>query len=448
VLARVRAVVKQSRLKQDYFLLRAEWLRFRNHLHDSGTELPTLAAVLDEARRLLEERAVLGLIYLDLSGNSHLETLYGWQAYDEVLSNVALTLNGLRGELLGPRDIVSVMSVRSDKFALFIEGEPARTLDEPALTATASRLRESLAATVPQRTARFQPSGIYAGHCLLSRDPKLRTERSIHRALDAAVRESLRERAREEDASARGLERIVEAEDLVLLYQPIVDLNDRSVLGHEVFTRGPAGGPLENPERLFSVAERAGQLVVLERLCRRRALASLGQHLPHGAKLFLNTSATSLQDPELTGAAFERELETAGLRAGDVVFEFAERLAVESRPAQLDLLKELKRRGLGIAIDNMGAGYSSLQALVEVVPDFLKFDTALVRNIDRSQIKQSLLETLVELAEKIGARIIAASPRESRRSPSSTRCGRWESAWARGATSRLRSRWANERPRG
>jgi EAL domain-containing protein (putative c-di-GMP-specific phosphodiesterase class I)/GGDEF domain-containing protein len=404
--------VKQTRLKQDYFLLRAEWLRFRNNLHDSGTELPTLAAVLDQARRLLEERAVLGLIYLDLSGNSHIETLYGWQAYDEVISNVGLTLTGLRGELLGPRDIVSVLSVRSDKFALFLEGDPARTLDEPALAATASRLRESLAAAVPQRTARFQPAGVYAGHCLLSRDPKLRTERAIHRALDAAVRESLRERAREEDASAQGLERIVEAEDLVLWYQPIVDLGDRSVLGHEVFTRGPAGGPFGNSERLFSVAERAGQLEALERLCRRRALASLGQHLPEGAKLFLNASATALQDPELAGGAFERQLETAGLRAGDVVLEFAERLAVESRPAQLDVLKELKRRGVGIAIDNMGAGYASLQTLVEVVPDFLKFDTALVRDIDRSQIKQGLLETLVELSEKIGARIIAEGVEE------------------------------------
>ncbi len=405
--SRVRAVVKPSRLKQDYFLLRAEWLRFRSHLHDPGTELPTLAAVLEEARRLLEERSVLGLIYLDLSGNSHIERLHGWQAYDEVLSNVAVCLNGLRGDLLGPRDIISVLSVRSDKFVLFLEGDPARTLDEPALVSTAFRLRESLAGSEPLRAARFQPTGVYAGRCLLARDPKLRTERSIHRALDAAVLESLRERAREEDASAQGLERIVEAEDLVLLYQPVVDLGDRTVLGHEVFTQGPVGGPFENPERLFSVAERAGQLLALERLCRRRALASLGQHLPRGAKLFMNTSATALQDPELAGAAFDRQLEAAGLRAGDVVLEFAERLAVESRPAQLDVLKELKRRGVGIAIDDMGAGYSSLQALVEVVPDFLKFDAALVRNIDRSQIKQSLLETLVELSEKIGARVIA-----------------------------------------
>lgn len=51
---------------QDDYLLRSEWLRFKSHLYDASTELPTLPAVLDEARRLLEERGTLGLLYLDL----------------------------------------------------------------------------------------------------------------------------------------------------------------------------------------------------------------------------------------------------------------------------------------------------------------------------------------------------------------------------------------------
>ena len=55
----------------------------------------------------------------------------------------------------------------------------------------------------------------------------------------------------------------------------------------------------------------------------------------------------------------------------------------------------------------MGAGYSSLQALVDVEPDYLKFDISLVRQIDRNVIKRSLLETLVDLSAKIGARVIA-----------------------------------------
>jgi EAL domain-containing protein (putative c-di-GMP-specific phosphodiesterase class I) len=71
------------------------------------------------------------------------------------------------------------------------------------------------------------------------------------------------------------------------------------------------------------------------------------------------------------------------------------------------VLRELTRQGFRVAIDDMGAGYSSLQSIVELEPDYLKFDIALVRNIDKSSIKRSLLETLVELSQKIGAQVIA-----------------------------------------
>ncbi len=66
----------------DYFRLRAEWLRFKNHVYDTNTELPTLAAALDDVRRLMEERGTLGLLYFDLSGDGQLEMMHGWQAYD------------------------------------------------------------------------------------------------------------------------------------------------------------------------------------------------------------------------------------------------------------------------------------------------------------------------------------------------------------------------------
>jgi EAL domain-containing protein (putative c-di-GMP-specific phosphodiesterase class I) len=89
------------------------------------------------------------------------------------------------------------------------------------------------------------------------------------------------------------------------------------------------------------------------------------------------------------------------------VLEITERVTLEERQAYRGVLRELKRAGFGIAIDDMGAGYASLTSLVEVEPDYLKFDISLVRNIDRSLIKRSLLETLVDLAAKMGSQVIA-----------------------------------------
>lgn len=395
--------------EHEYFQLRAEWLRFKSHVFDSNTDLPTLDAAMEDVRRLLEERSALGVVFFDLGGNGQFESLHGWQAFDEILRAVASGLDGLREQgLLGPRDVVAPLGVRSDKFVVFVAGGG----DDHAgrdLGVVAGRLRDALATVLRERLgARLGGSlGLFSGHASLYRDPMLRAERAIHRALDQAMQVSFRARVREEDASARELGEIIEGERTTSYFQPILELASGAVLGHEVFTRGPRGSALEDPERLFGVAERVGRGAELERLARRRALALQACHLPPGAQLFLNTSAEALAEPALGSAALLRELQTAGFPATRLVLEIAERATVAGRRPRRELLRELKRSGIRIAIDDMGAGYASLQSLVELEPDYLKFDIALVRDIDRFLIKRSLLETLVELAQKIGAEVIA-----------------------------------------
>ena len=392
----------------DYFRLRAEWLRFKGHVLDANTGLPTLSAVLDDVRRLMEERGTLALLYIDLGGEGQLEALHGWQAYDEVVRGFARALLSLKTEgVLGARDVVAVMGVRSDKFLVFMRSGEAT--DAGSMDTRVKRLREKLEEALPGSVPEaLRPHlDFHEGYAVMYRDPMLRAERSIHRALDEAMFMSLRHRTREEDRRAQGLDQMIGRRGVVTLYQPIMDLNTLEVLGHEVFSRGPAGGPFEDAEHLFALAERTGRLLDLERLCREQALSSVSRHLKPGAKLFLNTSARALGDPAVAGAEFVRQAEQHGLDRHDIVLEITERMAVEEREPYRELLRHLKREGFGIAIDDMGAGYSSLQALVDVEPDYLKFDISLVRQIDRNVIKRSLLETLVDLSAKIGARVIA-----------------------------------------
>ncbi|HZM49099.1 MAG TPA: EAL domain-containing protein, partial [Vicinamibacteria bacterium] len=169
----------------------------------------------------------------------------------------------------------------------------------------------------------------------------------------------------------------------------------------------PVGTPFEEAERLFAVAERTGRLLDLERLSRARALESARRHLAPGTKLFLNTSARALADPDVAGPGFVRLVDASGLRHDEVVLEITERVPREERQPYEQTLHELKKEGFGIAIDDMGAGYSSLSALVTIEPNYLKFDIALVRGIDRSSIKRSLLETVVDLSGRIGAQVVA-----------------------------------------
>jgi EAL domain-containing protein (putative c-di-GMP-specific phosphodiesterase class I)/GGDEF domain-containing protein len=395
---------------EEYFRLRAEWLRFKNHVIDSNTGLPTLAAVLDDVRRLMEERGTLALVYIDLGADGHVEPVHGWQAFDELLRGFARTLVSLReAGHLGSRDIVAAMSVRSDKFLVFVRGGDASSVDAAALEARTRRLRERIVEALPAHL----PPGVELpvtfdmGQALMYRDPMLRAERSIHRALDEAMFMALRQRTRDEDRRAHGLDAILAAGQIHTLYQPILDLRTRQVVGHEIFTHGPAGTPFEEAERLFAVAERTGRLLELERLSRAQALSSASMHLPPGTKLFLNTSARALSDSDVAGPGFVRLVDASGLRHEEVVLEITERVPKEERQPYEQVLRDLKEQGFGIAIDDMGAGYSSLSALVTIEPDYLKFDIALVRGIDRSSIKRSLLETVVDLSGRIGAKVVA-----------------------------------------
>jgi EAL domain-containing protein (putative c-di-GMP-specific phosphodiesterase class I) len=395
----------------EYQRLRTEWQRFKSHVVDPYTELPTLAAVLDDVRRLMEERGTLGLVYFDLSGYGRAEARYGSDTYDRLVHAFAQALVALRADgRLGPRDIIAVMSVRSDKFLVFMRGSEGSPDGPSAIDHRARRLREHVARAV----ARSLPPGVKdppdfrQGHALMYRDPMLRAERSIHRALDEAMFMALREGEGEETHRAQGLDEIIGRGGVVTLYQPILELDTMRPLGHEVFTRGPAGGPFEDAERLFALAERTGRLLDLERLCRTRALSSASQFLQPGTKLFLNTSARALVDPEVWGKGFVRQVDEQGLSHGDVVLEVSEKLAGEERVAYRGMLRQLKREGFGIAIEDMGSGYSTLQSLVVLEPDYLKFEIGLARHLDRDPIRRSVLETLVELSEKIGARAIAA----------------------------------------
>jgi EAL domain-containing protein (putative c-di-GMP-specific phosphodiesterase class I) len=390
-------------VEADHERLQAEWLRFRQHVVDAATGLPTLAAVLDDVRRLTEERGTTGLLYIDLA-------LRGEEnPSPDPVKLMARALLALKAEGgLGPRDIVAPLSVGADKFLVFLRGTESAITDGPAGETRVRRLREQLQAGL--RLLLPAPAALppfRLGHAFLYRDPMLRTERSLHRALDEAMFQTLRESTGESERRVAGLEEIV-AGGVVTLFQPIVDLAFLQPVGHEVFSRGPAGGPFEDGERLFALAARFGRLLELERLCRRRSLRSAHQHLRPGIKLFLNTSARALLDEAVAGEIFVRQVDAEGLDHSDVVLEITGGFSMEERRRYQRVVRRLKQEGFKVAIDDTGAGYASLQALVEMEPDYLKFDVSLVRPLAQNRIQRSLLETLVELAQKIEARVIAA----------------------------------------
>jgi EAL domain-containing protein (putative c-di-GMP-specific phosphodiesterase class I) len=385
-----------------------EWLQLKSHVVDPATGRLTLPAVLEDVRRLLADHDVIGLVYVDLSGGVRLEAEQGWQAYDEMVAAAARALDVARAEhILGETDIVAPLGPRSDKLVVFAAGAPRLPLQDGELETRAFALRNSITEALRPfgRSATAAPPLV--GIARLERDPMLRTERAVHRALDEAMFMSLCRRGLEDQRLAQWLDRVIETESVLTFFQPILDLRAMTVQAQEATTHGPAGGLAEAPEALFALAERTGRGLAFERLCRKHALHGFGRSESHAGSLFLKVSATAVNDPSFATGGFGQELEGTGIDAAEVVVELAERVAAHDRNVSRAAVRSLKAQGFRVAIDDMGAGYSSLGVVADMEPDFLKFDMALVRRLDTSPIKRSLLETVVQLSEKVQAPVVA-----------------------------------------
>lgn len=386
----------------EYYRLRTEWLRFKSHLYDGLTGLPALPALVEEVRRALEGAGAVEVLSLDPGRSGWHEMNLGWSAYDETVREFAALLGSLRGsgELLAG-DLVCLRTVRSDRFLVFMpETAPAAGRAERLVVALQRRL-----AAAPAGGA-LSAVRLLVGRARLRADPMIRAERAIHQAVVDAACSSLLEREGRDTLRRQELSRIIEERGVRTVFHPIVRLADMGVIGHEALTRPLRTGVFDSVEEMFAFAESTELLLDFERLCRATAIRSSAA-LPRGGLLFLNASARAVEDAQWSAGEVDALLLQAGLSPRDVVVEITERVAIASRSSFQEALRLFKQRGYRVAVDDMGAGYASLQALASVEPDFLKFDVSLVRDIDRSSIKRSLLESLRNLGEKIHARVIA-----------------------------------------
>lgn len=232
---------------------------------------------------------------------------------------------------------------------------------------------------------------------------------SVYTALKRAILETAstglyRTEAAEEHA--RRLLAILQEQTIATVYQPIVSLADGSVFGYEALTRGPADSELHSPLDLFDCAEREGLLYPLDRLAREKAIAGCVGLSPQ-QKLFINIPASVIRDPHFTPGVTLKLLEARGLSPQHVVFEITERSSIKDFSAAKTILRHYRSQGYQIAIDDAGAGYSSLQAIAELQPDYIKIDRSLIAGVHRDKMKEHMLETFAALAEKMELRIIA-----------------------------------------
>ncbi len=225
---------------------------------------------------------------------------------------------------------------------------------------------------------------------LVERLPSLATFGSM---VGTMIRPGLGTRRREA-ANRTALQAMIEAGEFVPYFQPIVDLWDGSVVGHEALTRFADGRP---PNAVFGEAARAGLGIELETACLCASI-SASERLPQNGYLSLNTS------PELVLSGRLGGILTAVRRP--VVLEVTEHVEIEDYPG---LRRELQRLGSSVrlAVDDAGAGYASFRHILELSPDFVKIDLDLVRGVDAEPARQALIAGMGYFAVKRKLRLVA-----------------------------------------
>lgn len=179
------------------------------------------------------------------------------------------------------------------------------------------------------------------------------------------------------------------------VFQPVVEIGEREVIGFEALTRFADGEP---PERRFAEAHRVGIGLHLEEETLRSALTA-ARTLPDAAWISVNVSPELL----LAGDRLARILDGMGR---PVVIEITEHVAIQDYAALRDALHSLGEN-VRIAVDDAGAGFASFQHVLEIEPDFVKLDVKLVHGIATDPSRQALVVGMRYFAEQTGCALIA-----------------------------------------
>ncbi|HEY3356175.1 MAG TPA: EAL domain-containing protein [Polyangia bacterium] len=196
------------------------------------------------------------------------------------------------------------------------------------------------------------------------------------------------------------LDRTIAHRAFHVLYQPITDVRTGTAAAYEALCR-PAEATFHSPLELFAAAERAGRVATLGRIVRELSVAPLAQ-LPEPALLFLNIHPHELFHSE----ALERE---PALRpwAARIVFEITEGAELDDVDRAHERIQQLRTLGFRVAVDDLGAGYSSLNRLASLAPDYVKLDMALIRGIHADSRAARLIQHVVEYCRAEPAALIA-----------------------------------------
>jgi PAS domain S-box-containing protein len=196
------------------------------------------------------------------------------------------------------------------------------------------------------------------------------------------------------------LDHLFATRTLITAFQPICHLETGEVVGAEALTRF-VSSPFRSPDQWFAEADSVGRGLELEFLALETAMLAAAD-LPAHLYVAVNLSPSACLDPRLSDIVRD-----SGLKPGRIVLEITERSAVADYARLGAALAPLRSAGLRLAVDDVGAGFSSMRHILRLSPELIKLDRTIVAGIDNDPNQRALCMAMVSFSSQIGACLVA-----------------------------------------
>jgi diguanylate cyclase (GGDEF)-like protein len=397
----------------------AEERLLQDAVHDNLTGLPNRELFLDRLDAAMafakaDEKMKPTLIIVDLDRFKQLNTSVGTAVGDSILLTVSRRLT----RLLKPQDTLARVS--GDQFAIILLSE--READR--ITAFADTIRRSVRAPIGFGERQiFLTASI--GLALVDGQSKERdevlknAELAMHAAKQAGndrievFKPSMRNEKIDRITLESDLRRALEREEIMIMYQPIVRLEDRAIAGFEALLRWNHArlGRL-GPAEFIPMAEDTGLIIDLGRFVLERSARQLAiwqRALPNLTPLFVSVNVSSRQllrhdlIQDVKGV-----LSRHSVVAGTLKLELTESLVMENPELAAQMLTKIRELGAGLSLDDFGTGYSSLAYLQRFPFDTIKIDQQFVKGSGTGKsVRPVILRAIIQLAHDLGMSVVA-----------------------------------------
>jgi diguanylate cyclase (GGDEF)-like protein/PAS domain S-box-containing protein len=409
----IRDITERKEAERDRNALEAQLSH--QAFHDPVTNLANRVLFKDRVDHALARQTRTGedlaVLFLDLDNFKSINDTLGHEAGDSLLMAVAGRLQSCL------RDSDTIARLGGDEFAILVEG-----VGEPEdVFVVAERLVQSLTTPFEVKSRQVSCGGsvgiAFSGRrdegaeaLLANADVAMYEAKARGKGCYETFRPDMRSNiVHRMDLESR-LKKAVENNELVLHYQPIVEVGSGRIRGAEALVRWHHPGKgLVPPGDFIPLAEETGLIVpigrwVLNQACRQAKMWQSQHGYP--LKISVNLSLRQFQQGDLVAEVAEA-LRSSGLAPTSLVLEITETVLAQDSSSVIRKLSQLKELGVQLALDDFGTGYSSLSYLRRFPIDVIKIDKTFIDGVHKDSEESALARAIVQIGDSLNLRTVA-----------------------------------------